>query len=82
MTILKGIPRIINPDLLAILAKMGHGDELVLADSNFPSASCASTTTWGSEIRYDTTGVPELLKAIMVLMPLDSVAKSGIFMQM
>ena len=82
MTILKGVPRIINPDLLTILARMGHGDELVLADANFPSASCATTTTWGKEVRYDTTGIPELLKAIMVLTPLDPVAKAGVFMQM
>jgi L-fucose mutarotase len=82
MTILRGIPRIINPELLTVLARMGHGDELVLADANFPSASCAKTTTQGCEIRYDTTGIPEILTAIMKLTPLDPVAKSGIFMEM
>ena len=34
---LKGIPQIISPELLYALAQMGHGDEIVLADSNFPS---------------------------------------------
>ena len=61
---------------------MGHGDELVLADANFPSASTAKHTTLGEEIRIDGTGIPELLTAIMELMPLDPVAKSGIFMEM
>ena len=39
MVMLKGIPSILSPELLTVLAKMGHGDELVLADANFPSAS-------------------------------------------
>ena len=79
---LLGVPDSVTPELLYILARMGHGDELVLADANFPSASCAKTTTLGAEIRYDTTGIPEILTAIMKLTPLDPVAKSGIFMEM
>ena len=39
MVILKTIPRILSPELLSVLARMGHGDEIVLADANFPSAS-------------------------------------------
>lgn len=39
MVILKNIPRILSPELLSVLARMGHGDEIVLADANFPSAS-------------------------------------------
>lgn len=41
MVMLKGIPRILTPDLLRVLAQMGHGDEIVIADANFPSASIA-----------------------------------------
>ena len=41
MVILKNIPRILSPELLSVLARMGHGDEIVLADANFPSASVA-----------------------------------------
>jgi len=82
MTILKGIPRVINPALLAALARMGHGDEIVLADANFPSASVGACTTLGAEIRVDGTGIPELLEAIMALLPLDPVAKNTIFMEM
>jgi len=80
-TILKGVPRILSPDLLRVLARMGHGDELVLADCNFPAASCAATTTHGIELRSE-RGIPELLKAVMSVLPLDPVAPSGIFMAM
>ena len=38
---LKGLPAILSPDLLKILCEMGHGDELVIGDGNFPAASCA-----------------------------------------
>ena len=78
MTILRRIPAVINPKLLFALASMGHGDELVLADANFPSASVAKSTTLGEEIRIDGTSIPELLTAIMTLLPLDPVAKSGV----
>ena len=43
MVILKNIPRILSPELLSVLARMGHGDEIVLADANFPSASVAKS---------------------------------------
>lgn len=42
MVMLKNIPRILSPELLSVLARMGHGDEIVLADANFPSASTAT----------------------------------------
>ncbi len=64
---LKGIPAILSPDLLKTLMEMGHGDEIVLADGNFPAASMAQRL-----IRADGHGVPALLDAIMRLFPLDS----------
>jgi len=64
---LKGIPGIISPELLKILMEMGHGDTLVLADANFPAVSCARRL-----VRADGHGIPELLKAILSLFPLDS----------
>jgi L-fucose mutarotase len=82
MTILKSIPRIINPRLLYTLARMGHGDELVLADANFPSASVAAHTTLREEIRVDGNSIPELLKAIMTLMPLDDTVPPCVLMGM
>lgn len=63
---LKGIPSILPPELLKILMEMGHGDEIVLGDGNFPAASCAQRL-----VRCDGHGVPELLDAILTLMPLD-----------
>jgi L-fucose mutarotase len=63
---LKGIPKIISPDLMKILMEMGHGDEIVIADGNFPAASCAKRL-----IRCDGHGVPELLEAILKFFPLD-----------
>ncbi len=64
---LKGIPAIISPELLKILDEMGHGDDLVIGDSNFPAASNAKRL-----VRADGHGVPELLDAILSLFPLDT----------
>jgi L-fucose mutarotase len=64
---LKGIPAILSPKLLKILAEMGHGDELVIGDGNFPAASVARRL-----VRADGHGVPDLLDAILSLFPLDS----------
>jgi len=64
---LKGIPDIISPDLLKILHEMGHGDDLVIGDANYPAASNAQRL-----IRCDGHGTTELLDAILQLFPLDS----------
>ena len=65
---LKGIPKILSPELLKVLCEMGHGDCILLADGNFPSASIGKNA---KVIRCDGHGVPELLDAILQLMPLD-----------
>jgi L-fucose mutarotase len=67
---LKGIPNILPPELLKILMEMGHGDEIVIADGNFPAASHAQRL-----VRCDGLGVPPLLEAILQLFPLDSYVK-------
>lgn len=64
---LKNISPILSPELLKTLMEMGHGDEIVLGDGNFPSASHAQRL-----IRADGHGVPELLDAILKLFPLDT----------
>ncbi len=64
---LKGIPSILSPELLKILMEMGHGDELVIGDGNFPSANYAQRL-----VRSDGHGVPELLEAILKFFPLDT----------
>ncbi|WP_026695334.1 RbsD/FucU family protein [Peribacillus kribbensis] len=67
---LKGIPSILSPELMKILMEMGHGDELVLADGNFPASSCAKRL-----IRADGHDIPELLHAILTFLPLDQYVK-------
>lgn len=64
---LKGIPSILPPELLSILMAMGHGDTIVIGDGNFPHTSMGKRV-----VRCDGNGVPEILDAILKLMPLDS----------
>ncbi len=64
---LKGIPKIISPELLKIMMEMGHGDEIVIGDGNFPGHSVNQKC-----IRCDGHNVPELLEAILKLFPLDT----------
>ncbi len=70
---LKGIPSILSPELLKILMEMGHGDEIVIADGNFPSASMAKRL-----VRCDGHSVPDLLCAILKLFPLDTYVKEPV----
>jgi L-fucose mutarotase len=63
---LKGLPPILSPELLYLLAQMGHGDELVLADGNFPAVSLARRL-----VRADGHGVLPILAATLQLFPLD-----------
>ena len=63
---LKGISPVISPELIKIIMEMGHGDELVIADGNFPAASIAQRL-----VRADGVGCPALLDAILQLFPLD-----------
>lgn len=64
---LKNIPKILSPEMVKTLMEMGHGDEIVIADGNFPAE------TYGKRVvRCDGHGVPELLDAIMQLFPLDT----------
>lgn len=64
---LKNVPSILSPELLKILMEMGHGDELVIGDGNFPAASCAQRL-----VRLDGHSVPDVLDAILKLFPLDT----------
>jgi len=70
---LKGIPKIISPDLMKILLEMGHGDEIVLADGNFPAASCGAKL-----IRCEGHGVLEVLQAILQFFPLDTYSNHSV----
>ena len=64
---LKRIPAILSPELLKVLMEMGHGDELCLADGNFPAAAWAKRL-----VRLDGHGVPVLLEAVLRYLPLDT----------
>lgn len=64
---LKGIPKIISPELMKVLMEMGHSDEIVIADGNFPAGTCATNYL----VRCDGHNVPEILDAILSLFPLD-----------
>ena len=72
---LKGISPLLSPELLKVLCEMGHGDELVIADGNFPAESIGKNAI---VIRADGHGIPELLDAILVLMPLDTYAEKPV----
>ena len=65
---LKGISPLINPELLQILSEMGHGDEIVIADGNFPAESMGKDAV---VIRADGHGVREILDAVLKMIPLD-----------
>ena len=69
---LKGIPKLLSPELLKVLCEMGHGDEIVIADGNFPAAALNSRV-----IRLDGHGGVEVLKAILAVFPLDTYAESN-----
>jgi len=62
---LKGLDPLLGPDLLHALAAMGHGDELVVADANFPAASVARRL-----IRLPGIDAPRALRAILSVLPL------------
>ena len=72
---LKNIPSIISPELLKILHEMGHSDEIVIGDGNFPAASNAKRLD-----RADGHGVPELLDAILQLFPLDTYVEAPVML--
>jgi L-fucose mutarotase len=70
-----GISPLISPDLLAVLHRMGHGDEIVLADTHFPGE------TYGKRVlRADGLEIPDLLNAILPLFILDTYVESPLIM--
>jgi len=72
---LKGISPIISPDLLSIIARMGHGDEIILADAHFPGETFNKNV-----LRADGIKIPELLAAVLPLFELDSYVDSPLIM--
>lgn len=72
---LNGISPLISPELLAVLCRMGHGDEIVLADAHFPADSFNDNV-----LRADGLKIPALLEAILPLFPLDTYVDAPIAM--
>ncbi|ESY69477.1 RbsD/FucU family protein [Mesorhizobium sp. B283B1A] len=68
---LKGIHPLLNADVLQALRAMGHGDDLIIADTNFPAASVAKQTVHGKPLRIDAPAA-EVVKAVLSLYPLDT----------
>ena len=66
---LKGIPKILSPELLKVLCEMGHSDRLVIADGNFPAESMGKDAI---VIRMDGHGACDVLEAILKVFPLDT----------
>lgn len=69
---LKGIDPILNADVLHALKSMGHGDDLIIADMNFPSDSIARQTVYGKLLKLENVTAGRAAQAILSLMPLDS----------
>ncbi len=63
---LKGISALLSPELLKILAEMGHGDDIAIVDANFPAARLAHRL-----VRAEGTGATEMLRAVLTLLPID-----------
>jgi L-fucose mutarotase len=69
-----GLSPLLSPDLLHVLASMGHGDEIVLADANFPAATHARRL-----IRLPGTSAPAVLEAVLSVLPLDNFVPQAAF---
>jgi L-fucose mutarotase len=69
---LKNIDPLLNADVLYALRAMGHGDELVICDTNFPADSVARQTVFGDLLRIDAPTAARVARAVLSVMPLDS----------
>lgn len=69
---LKGIDSRLGAEVLYVLAAMGHGDTLVIADTNFPSDSVARATVHGELLRIGNVTAAQAVEAVLSLMPLDT----------
>jgi L-fucose mutarotase len=68
---LKNMSPLLNAEVLYALRAMGHGDDLVIADTNFPSDSVARETKLGKLLRIDNTTAADVFRAILSVLPLD-----------
>ncbi len=76
---LKGIDPRVPPDLLYCLMRMGHGDEIVIADANFPATSTAASTHLGGVIHMSGFDAATVARLICTLMPLDRFSEAAAY---
>jgi L-fucose mutarotase len=70
--VLKNLDPLLNADVLQALRAMGHGDDVVVCDANFPGDSVARATVLGRLLRIDGADAPRAVKAILSVLPLDT----------
>ncbi len=69
--VLKNLDPLLNPDVLHALASMGHGDEVVICDANFPADAVARDSVLGRLLRIDGVDSPRAVRAVLSVLPLD-----------
>jgi L-fucose mutarotase len=74
---LKGINPLLNSEVLGALSAMGHGDDLVVVDTNFPADSVARQTPFGRVLHIDNVSAAQAVKAILSVYPLDNFVDDG-----
>ena len=70
---LKGIPKVLTPEMLKILCEMGHDDEIVIADAHFPAEAMGKRV-----IQYPCISAPAMVEAIVKVMPLDTYVEAPV----
>ena len=75
---LKNIDPLLTPELLPVMAAMGHGDELAVVDANFPADSVARRTPHGRVVPLVGVSMPEAVRAILTLLPLDDFVETPV----
>jgi L-fucose mutarotase len=77
---LKGLDPILSPELLYLIARMGHGDDIAIVDGNHPADSIAAATVSGTLVRLPGLAVERAVSAVLTLLPVDSFAPDPIRM--
>jgi L-fucose mutarotase len=70
--VLNNLDPLLNADVLYALASMGHGDDLVICDANFPADALARETVLGRPLRLDGVDAPRAVRAVLSVLPLDT----------
>ena len=76
---LKGLDPLLNPGVLAALRAMGHGDEVVVADANFPADTIGRQTVLGHPLRMDGADLPRAVRAVLSVLPLDTFVEHAVW---